>query len=205
MKDYENTAPNVRDQYYRNNFIVVDLVELYIPNINGAANTQYLTNGGFPISYNGNTYTALGEFIGFSSVSEDFDVKVGKFSIYLSGLGNYYVNQFVYQDPTTGRRIDIEGRRVVIRKAFLDKNNGLAIFDAPIVVFDGTIYNVAISETSASCQITIDCSTLFADFERTAGRKTNNASNWQFQGSTFDQAFKQAGIVGNTEYKWGKL
>jgi hypothetical protein len=205
MKSYSSTHPNVRDQYYRNNFIAVDLVELYIPTITNTANTQYLTNAGIPITYSGHTYTALGEFMGFSTVSEDFDVKVGKFSVYLSGLGNNYISQFVYQDPTTGQRINLEGRRVVIRKAFLDKSNGLTIFDTPIVIFDGIIYNIAINESAVSSQITIECSTLFADFERNAGRKTNNASNWQFQGSTYDLAFQQAGFVGNTEYKWGKL
>jgi hypothetical protein len=51
----------------------------------------------------------------------------------------------------------------------------------------------------------VDCSTLFADFERTAGRKTNSGSNWLYQGTTSDTAFEKSGFVGNTEFLWGRL
>jgi hypothetical protein len=210
MKSYSST---VRDNIYANQFIAVDLLELHLTDINKAAAPLYFTNAGMEIKYDSptaptagvNTYTGLGEFVGFSTVSEDFDIKVGKFSIQLSGIANDFVNKFVYQDPTSGNRVELEGKRVVIYKAFLDINNGLSVVNSPVVIYDGIIYNIAITESSSSCQITIDCSTLFSDFERNAGRKTNNGSNWQYQGSTYDTSFKQAGFVGNTEYKWGKL
>jgi hypothetical protein len=50
----------------------VDLVELRIP-----SGTLYLTTGGVDLTHGGNTYTAQGDFMGFSTMSEDFDVKVG--------------------------------------------------------------------------------------------------------------------------------
>ena len=210
MKSYSSQQ---REQFYSNQFVAVDLIEIHLTDLNKASAPLYLTNAGMNIQYDSptaptsgtNTYTSLGEFIGFSTVDEDFDVKVGKFTVSLSGVANDFVSKFVYQDPTTGNRIDLEGKRVVIYKAFLNINNGLKIVDSPILLFDGIIFNISINESAITCQINIDCSTLFADFERNAGRKTNNGSNWQYQGSTYDTAFKQAGIVGNTEYKWGKL
>jgi hypothetical protein len=72
------------------------------------------------------------------------------------------------------------------------------------MMFDGIIYNIQISESNNSCQITVDCSSLFADFERSAGRKSNNGSNHLFQGSTFDTCMEKAGYVGATEINWGK-
>ena len=190
MKSYPSTT---KDEFYRDKFIAVDLVEIYLIN-----ETLRLTTGGFDISHGGNTYAAQGDFIGFSTVSEDFDVKVGKFSIYLSAIGNGYVDKFINQD--------FEGRRVVIRKAFLDFDPyTLQIIDSPIVIFDGQIYNVSIVEASATASITVDCSTLFADFERTAGRKTNNGSNSLYQGSSSDNCFEKAGFVGQTEFLWGRL
>jgi hypothetical protein len=45
---------------------------------------------------------------------------------------------------------------------------------------------------------------LFADFERSNGRKTNNWSNWLFQGVQYDKAFVKSGWVGETEIKWGR-
>lgn len=195
MKTYPSTT---KDEFYRDKFIAVDLVEIYL-----SRGTLYLNSGGFDIEWNGNTYTAQGDFMGFSPVSEEFDVRVGKFSIYLSGIGTsadatVSVRRFLDQD--------FEGLRVVIRKAFLDFDPmTLDIIDQPIVIFDGQIFNVSIVESRSSANITIDCSTLFADFERSAGRKTNNGSNWLFQGNTSDTCFEKAGFVGTTEFLWGRL
>lgn len=195
MKIYPTTT---QDEFNRDKFICVDLVELQLTTTAGASSPLYLSTGGMDIVYAGNTYTAQGDFLGFSTVSEDFDVRVGKFSIYLSALGNNFVSKFI--------NTDFEGKRVVIRKAFLDFDPmTLQIIDTPIIIFDGQIFNVSIVESRSSASITIDCSTLFADFERTAGRKTNNASNWLYQGTTTDRTFSYAGGISNTEYKWGRL
>lgn len=194
MKSYAN---ELRDEFYRSKFIAVDLVEFYINDDSGNPNYQYLCNGGMDIDYDGNTYTAQGDFIGFSSVAEDFDVKVGKFSVYLSGLNTTMVDNFVDKD--------VEGKRVLIRKAFLDFDPmTLDIVDEPITVFDGIIYNVSVNETSTSAVLEVQCATLFADFERRAGRYTNNSSNWLYQGFTKDKAFEKSGHVGNTEFLWGR-
>ena len=195
MKTFSNP---VRTEFYRENFIAVDLVELHL------ATPLYLASGGINIAFNSdtaptagsNTYTAQGDFMGFSSLSEDFDVRVGKFTIYLSAVGNSYVNKFVDQD--------YEGRRVVVYKAFLNYYD-LSIVGTPIMMFDGQIYNTAITEKSNSCQINVDCASLFADFERTAGRKTNTNSNWFYQGVEYDTSMEKSGIVGQSEFKWGKV
>lgn len=187
----------VRGEFYRQNFIAVDLVELHL------STPLYLATGGISISYDSataptagtNSYTAQGDFLGFSGLSEDFDVRVGKFTIYLSAVGNNYVNKFVDQD--------FEGKRVVVYKAFLNYNN-LAIVGTPIMMFDGIIYNASITEKSNSCQINVECSSLFADFERTQGRKTNNNSNWFYQGVQYDTSMEKSGWVGQSEFKWGR-
>ena len=194
MKVYSDT---LRGEFYRQNFIAVDLVELHL------TVPLYLASGGINLAYDSataptagsNTYTAQGDFMGFSGLSEDFDVRVGKFTVYLSGVGNSYVNKFIDQD--------FEGRRVVVYKAFLNLNT-LAIVDTPIMMFDGIIYNAAITEKSNSCQINVECSSLFADFERTNGRKTNNSSNWFYQGVKYDTSMAKSGIVGQSEFLWGR-
>lgn len=182
----------IQEEYNRKNFIAVDLVSLFLP-----AGTLNFCTGGFDLEHAGVTYTAQGDFIGFSSVSEDFDVRVGKFTIYLSALTTGILDYFVDQD--------IEGRRVLISKAFLQiEPFTLDTIVAPVLVFDGQISNISITETASTASINVDCVTLFADFERTAGRRTNNGSNHAYQNNNFDQAFKQAGYVGNTEFLWGR-
>ena len=207
MKAFASTAN--KDEYYRDHTITVDCVELHLKDASGAPQTLYLCNGGFDVSFDSatapqagaNTYVAQGNFIGFSGMSEDMDVKVGKFTVSLSGIGNDYISKF-----TT---YEVEGRRICIYKCFLSFGpNGtdpLALVAAPILMYDGTIYNFSIHETSKSCEIAVDCSSLFADFERTNGRKTNNWSNWLLQGVQYDKAFDKAGWVGQTEFKWGRL
>jgi hypothetical protein len=207
MKDFANTAN--KDEYYRDHTIMVDCVELHFKNAQGQNQPLFLCSGGADLAFDSptaptsgsNTYQAQGNFIGFTSLAEDFDVKVGKFSIFLSGVNNDYISQLI--------NFEVEGKRVVLYKAFLgfgaNGTDPLSLVADPILMFDGIIYNFAVTEGAKSCQITIDCSSLFADFERTAGRRTNNWSNWLLQGSNSDTCFEKSGNVGQTEYRWGRL
>ena len=207
MKSFASTAN--KDEYYRDHTISVDCVELHLKSNTGANQCLYLCSGGFDVSFDSSTapdsgtnaYVAQGNFIGFSGMSEEMDVKVGKFTISLSALGNDYISKFL--------NTEVEGKRVVIYKCFLSfgptGTDPLALVAAPIMMYDGTIYNFSIQETAQTCQVSVDCSSLFADFERTAGRKTNNWSNWLFQGEQYDRAFDKAGWVGQTEFKWGSV
>lgn len=203
MKSISNT---VRNEYYRANFIAVDLIELQL------STPLYLASGGINISYDSttapnagtNTYQAQGDFLGFTGLTEDFDVRVGKFSISLSGVGNSYISKFIDTSTSEDTKTNYEGSRVVVYKAFLSYVD-LSIVGTPILLFDGQIFNVGIQETNGSCTISVECSSLFADFDRTTGRKSNNGSNWLYQGSTYDTSMEASGYVANSEYKWGRL
>lgn len=197
---------SVRTEFYRQNFIAVDLVEVQLDS------PLLLCSGGIDIAYDSptmpgtvvNTYSAQGHFMAMSGMTEDFDVRVGKFTITLSGVGNNYVQRFINTGLTPQARVNYEGARVVTYKAFLNYTD-MTIVGTPLMIFDGQIFNVSISETANSCTINIECASLFSDFERTAGRRTNNNSNWLFQGQNLDLSMEQSGYVKNTEYKWGKL
>jgi hypothetical protein len=192
----DNYISDTRDVIYSDRIMAVDIVEIH------TTTPLYLCTGGFSISVDtptaptpgANTYTAQGEFLGFSSMSEDLEVRVGKFSLSLSGLTNL---------TTTFTKPDVSGSRVVIYKCFIDITTG-AIVDRPFLLFDGQINGVTISESSRTCTIGIDCASIFADFERTSGRKTNNESNWLFQGVKYDKTFELTGVIKNTEIKWGR-
>ena len=202
MKTYSTST---RNAYYSDNFIAVDLVEIHLDD------PLYLTNSHWTISVDTptapdsgtNPYEPQGDFIGFSTVSEDFDVRVGKFSVYLSALSVPFINKFV--DFTEQQKLDVEGKRVCIYKAFLSPSNAFQVIDQPVLVFDGVIYNVGVQESDATASITLECATLFADFERIAGRKTNNGSNWLYLGTTNDTTFEKSSFVGQQEFKWGRV
>lgn len=200
--DYYNP---VRDSFYRENYFAVDVVYIGLPDETGTitdSSVLRLCNGGInvvlPDAYGVNkTYTAQGDFIGFSTITEEFDVKVGKFSIHLSGLASGMVNRFIDRD--------FEGSKVQVAKAFLDYQTLEPIEDRAYIMFDGIVYNVSITENAVTCDITIECSTLWADFDRKNGRMTNNNSNWVFQnGNTSDTCFSKTSTVGTQEFKWGR-
>lgn len=193
-KQYSNL---IKDEFNRQKFIAVDLVDFFLEDEQGNPNTLSLCNGGFDIESDGTVYTAQGDFIGFSNVKEEFDVKIGKFTVSLTALNQEVVDDFTNSKP--------EGKRVRIRKAFLDfQPFTLDPVDTPIILFDGQIYNYSITETNTTATLEVSCSTLFADFERRAGRTTSNSSNWLFQGFSRDRIFDKAGFVGNTEFLWGR-
>tara|TARA_R110000822_G_scaffold190302_3_gene329092 strand:+ start:6513 stop:7121 length:609 start_codon:yes stop_codon:yes gene_type:complete len=200
MKTYPQTT---RDEFYRDHAFAVDLIELQLKDGAGSSDALYLASGGIDIDADtttapdagSNTYSAQGEFISYTAINEDFDVKIGKFQITLSGLPSGYINKFI------GKKT--EGKRVCVYKAFLDLNT-FAIINTPILMYDGTIYNYTIQESRETCNIGVEVSSQFADFERAAGRKTNNWSNWQYQGVQYDTSMEKSGYVGNTEFRWGR-
>lgn len=204
MKNYSVTHPNARNAFYSDSFFSVDLVELHLKDETGANMARYYCNGGYDIEWDSTTaptagtitYASQGDFIGFAGMEENFDVRVGKFSIYLSGLTFDTLSRFI--------NYETEGSRVVVWKAFLSKTTG-QILDTPIMMFDGQIYSFNINEGAKTCSINVECSSIFADFERSTARRTNNESNWLFQGVKYDTALEKSGIVANTEYKWGRL
>jgi hypothetical protein len=203
VKSFASNA-NIRNEYFRDQNFAVDMMEIHLQNSSGAADPLYLSTGMLDISYDSptattagaNTYSAQGEFMGYSSITEEFDVVLGRFTINLSGLPANYIDRFINKEN--------EGKRVVVYKTFLNANT-LQIIENPIMMFDGEIYNIIIQQSQETCGIAIECSSIFSDFERYAGRNTNNWSNWSYQGVQYDTSMEKTGFIGNTEFLWGRL
>ena len=192
----------VLDEIYRENFFSVDAVYIALLDDTGAitdASTLRLATGGIDVQlqFTDNTYktfAAQGDFMGFNSIEDTLDAKLGKFSIQLSGLTSGMAQRFLNKD--------FEGQRVQVAKIFLDYQTLQTI--AQYVAFDGVIYNATITEDEKTCTITVDVATLWADFDRKAGRMTDNNSNWVFQGGlTLDKCFQKSGSVGQISFQWG--
>ena len=73
--------------------------------------------------------------------------------------------------------------------------------DDVFTIFDGRIMNYSIRETNSTATVTMTISSLFADFERTNGRKTNPASQQIHFSGDLGMDFS-AQIV--KDIKWGK-
>lgn len=197
VKLFRDAYPLIREEYSRDHQFAVDLIRMFLKDANGNTVEEYLCTGMIDLTYNGNVYTAQGEFLGYSAIQEDYDVKVGKITISLSGVDNDFASRF--------SNIDQVGSEIRVGKVFLDLNTLDVISDYAIVMYIGEIYNVSIQENAETCTVNVECASVFADFDRTAGRRTNDWSNWYFQGTRYDTAMEKAGFVGNTEFLWGRI
>jgi hypothetical protein len=199
MKTYHG---DLRNEYYRDAFIAVDLLEIHLYKDDGTAIPKYFTNAGMNIIANSSltgssvNYDAQGDFLGFTSMTENLETAVGKFTIQLCGVDINLVGDVA--------NYNAEGRKVVVKKAFLDSST-LQLIQSPITIYEGYIFNFAVTETSSTVNLNVSCASLFSDFERTAGRKSNNWSNWLFQGVQYDKAFDKSGYVGQSEFLWGRV
>jgi|TARA_B100000424_G_scaffold271689_1_gene275850 hypothetical protein len=174
---------------------IADLIELHL------STAVYFTNAFIDISYDSptapdsgaNTYLAQGQFLGFGAVNETRDIRVANLAI-----------TFTAVDFTTIALVlnnDYIDRRVVLYRALL--NDNLAIDTNQVwQYFDGRISDFSIRETDNTAQLTLSVSSQFADYEKTAGRRTNNESQQRFFSTDVGMEF--APQI-QTDIKWGRV
>lgn len=158
----------------------------------GGTNT-YLTDGPIDITYNSNSYEALGGLLGMSDIMEEEDLKIESIDITLSALPNENVKLFLDYDY-----ID---RRVLVHRAVI--GDDYSIIGTPILVFDGRLDQPRIVEDfeAGKSTLAISASSHWADFESVGGRHTNDTEHQiLYPGDDFFAP----GAETQKDVKWGK-
>jgi hypothetical protein len=148
---------------------LTDLIELHLDT------PLYFTTTNINLIYNSPTsedsseteYLAQGQFIGYGSVIESADLRVGTMEMTFTAVDSTMVAVVLNNDY-----ID---KRVVIYRAVLNDNYSFTNNDV-FMIFDGFINGYNIREERDTAVLTLECSSQFADFERTNGRRTNPSS-----------------------------
>ena len=172
----------------------VDLIELQL------STALYFTSSNIDIDFDSNTapdsgvntYLAQGQFLYFGNIVESSDLRVGQVDL-----------TFTAVDTTTVALLlnnNYMNKRVVIYRAILDEDYSFTSDDV-FTVFDGRIMNYNIRETDSTATVTMTVASLFADFERKNGRRTNNESQQRIFSSDLGMNFS-AEIV--KDIKWGR-
>ena len=172
----------------------VDLIELHL------STALYFTSSNIDIDFDSNTapdsgtntYLAQGQFLYFGNIVESSDLRVGQVDL-----------TFTAVDTTTVALLlnnNYMNKRVVIYRAILDEDYSFTSDDV-FTVFDGRIMNYSIRETESTATVTMTVASLFADFERKNGRRTNNASQQRVFSGDLGMNFS-AEIV--KDIKWGR-
>jgi len=151
----------------------------------------YMTDAGFDISYDGDTYQASSHLLEIDAVSESSDVRVGTVSIILSGVEQTFVAAFLGNNYI--------GKQALIYRIFLDASS--QIIGDPILIYDGRIDGFDMTETSNDSKLNVQMASHWSDFERKAGRYTNPNSQALF--FTGDKGFDFAANIVK-DLKWGR-
>lgn len=173
---------------------IVDLIEIHL------ATAVYFTNGHIDIDYDSptapdvgtNTYLAQGQYLGFGNVQESTDIRVSNLAITFTAV-DFTTLGYVLSN-------DYIDRRVVLYRAVLNDDytfNSGHIFQ----YFDGNISDFTINESKETATLTLKVASQFADYERTNGRRTNNASQQRFYSTDVGLEFSPQI---QTDVKWGR-
>lgn len=134
-----------------------------------------VTNAPRNISYGGETFLSLGNFLGFSNVEETSKFQVSNITVSLSGIPAYddgdssFISQFL--------QYDYVDKDVEIYRAFFDQD----LFVDAIMIFKGRIDNPIISDNPGEDLImAVETVNNWTDYERRAGRHTNDNEHQAF-------------------------
>jgi hypothetical protein len=132
-----------------------------------ASGTVYATDAYRSITWDGNVYLANGHLLAYEGVEESAELQVAQARFALSGVDQSLVSLVLIEN--------VIDRRVRVWTAFLNTDD--AIIGDPIMIFDGRMDAPTIDEdpTTGTCTVSIAASNQFADFNRRAGRRTNDA------------------------------
>jgi uncharacterized membrane protein YgcG len=165
--------------------------------------TYYLSNAYKPVTYDGNTYTELGSFLGMNAMVDDIKATNGDLSISLSGIPSDadYMNIVL----TT----NIKGGEVIVRRGFMDKNDLELDTSQVFTRYSGIITNFAITEDvdiltkQNTNSITITVSSINALLEtKVKGQFTNPENRKRIFPN--DQIFNRIPDLQNLHFDFGK-
>jgi len=176
------------------------------------SNQYFIANTFRPITWNGNTYAALGHFIGMNELQDDLRATNNSIQISLSGIpkdpgeaGLPGYNSFVDLILQT----DIKGSRVQIYRAFFDPVTHEFLNAQTSLRFSGYISNYTLTDSiDAEAHIdtntlVIQCSSINAILEKTiTGRRTNSADQKNLYPT--DTGMDRVVAISRTSFDFGK-
>tara|TARA_S200002703_G_scaffold146392_2_gene141417 strand:- start:54 stop:674 length:621 start_codon:yes stop_codon:yes gene_type:complete len=158
------------------------LLEIGLPASDSAGLTAaYFTTAPFDISLDTttapdsgtNVYKAQGKFIALSNTRETATLQITSLKLTLSALDPETVSTFA--------TADIINKDVTVHRIFFDQSTNAVISDSAgatetINMFAGKIGGYKITETASTATLTLEIQSQLANFTRTNGRVTTNAS-----------------------------
>jgi hypothetical protein len=162
---------DIISQLESDSFVYAELIEFQL------SSPLYLTTASYDIvtstgtSGGSQTYLAQGKFLSYSGVRQTDELRINTVSLILSGSTSTFVNM-VLQDRYLHRTVQIY-------RAWINTTTR-AIIQSPSLVYSGTITGGDVTDTQTECTVTINTGNEFYDFDKIAGRQTNDGSQKKF-------------------------
>jgi len=156
------------------------------------SSTVYMTDAYRTLTWDSQTWLALGHFLSFTDIEESGGVEVSSCTIGLSGVDQTYLQLFLANDF-----ID---REVSVWKGFLDAS--MSVISSPVLIFNGRINKPGLTENpvDGTCTLAVEASSHWVDFQRIPGRHTNHTEQqiWYSGDKGFEFASDRT-----SQLKWG--
>jgi len=154
----------------------------------------FMTDSFKAITFAGDEYQAVGNFMGFSDIEETVGIIVSTVNLSLSGIDQVWISNVLNENF-----ID---RQVKIWTGFLG-GSSLDLVSDPVLIFDGRMNQPTISENpdSGESTVSVSCTNAWVDFTRKIGRHTNHEEQ-QIHFPT-DKGFEFASEIVK-DITWGK-
>ena len=179
------------------------IVSIVLIDLTLDATTYYISNAYKPVTYNSNTYTELGSFLGMDAITDDIKTTNGDLSLTLSGIPS----DADYMSIILGSKI--KGGEVVVRRGFMSKDDLELDVSEVYTRYSGIITNFAITEQvdimakQNTNSITITVASLNALLEtKIKGQLTNPEDRKRLFPN--DQIFDRIPDLQNLHFDFGK-
>jgi len=173
-------------------FITAELIEveldtpLYLTTASFDISAQTETSGGTQ------TYYAQGRFLGYTQVNETSEVRIASINVTFSGASSTFTDIALNSNYLH--------RAFRIYKVFL-LDTDMSLIDDPVMVYSGSLTGATVKENILESSVTFETSNEFYDFDRVAGRRTNDGSQQSFFPGDRGMEFSTAAIA---DIQWGK-
>ena len=167
--------------------------------------TYYLSNAYAPLTYLGNTYTQLGNFLGMSEIQDDLKATNNQINLQLTGIPT---DDGSPSYMGIALNSNLKGSAVRIRRAFFDSSGNYSPTQV-YLRFDGYVSNFSLNENwdqdnkMTSSTIGIQCANIHAILEKKyTGRRTNETDQqFWYPGDTGMYRVKS---LADTQFDFGK-
>ena len=174
--------------------------------VNGT--TFYIANTYSPVVYNGNTYSAVGHFLGITDIQNDIRAANNSLTVSLSGIPS----QGGETEPNWVSAVlgsKIKGSRIAIRRVFFNPDT-YAIQPGQVYLrFKGYVSNFSLADSIDSAtligttSVSLQCSNINAVIEKRLGGRRTNAEEQRRRYPT-DTSMDRVRVISGKAFDFGK-